>query len=77
MKKLIIKTDLATEYTLLNDVLSKYAQTIQQRTSTFEDKILTPASTSTILLVLQDSPVLKFFISDLQKIENTEIEYIN
>ena len=77
MKKLIIKTDLATEYTLLNDVLSKYAQTIQQRTSTFEDKILTPASTSKILLVLQDSPVLKFFISDLQKIENIEIEYIN
>ena len=39
MTRIIIKTDLATEYTLLNDVLSKYAQTIQQRTSTFEDKI--------------------------------------
>ena len=73
MKKLIIKTNLATEYTLLNDVLSKYAQIIQQRTSTFEDKILTPASTSKILLVLHDSPVLKFFISDLQNIENVEI----
>ena len=71
-----IETNIATEYTHLHNVLSMYAMIIRKRISTYTDKELTPASKSLVTIEIEDSPIQKFFIQDLQKIEDLKLKFI-
>ena len=73
--KITITTNIATEYTCLNKILSKYAMIIRKRISTYTDEELTPASKSIITLKVEKSEVLRCLIQDLKKIKNLNIKF--
>ena len=72
--KIIIKTDIATEYTSLNKIFSSYAMIIRKRFSEYKDDILMPTSESFIVLEIDDTQILNCFLNDLQKIEDVEVK---
>lgn len=72
--KIIIKTNIATEYTLLNEVFRQYAMIIRKRVSEYKENNLTPSSESLIIIETEDTKVLNCFLNDLQKIEEVELK---
>ena len=70
---IIIKTNIATEYTYLNEVFSFYAMMIRKRISEYKEENLTPLSESIISLEMENTKVLNYFLRELQEIEGVEV----